>query len=198
MIQISRHRRVSNDKSLFFLWEQLPIAPATLRIHVDQGISFLLFVMLSYAQLFYIILTAFQFAFSLVTINQSLIFSFNFPLQYNCFTMLCSFQLCNNMNQLFSSVQLLSRVQLFTTPRIAARQASLSITNSRSLLKLMSIESAVYIHRSPLSEPPSYSPVLPLYAIKEHLAELLVLYNSFPLAVFHMAVCTHQSQSPWD
>ena len=40
----------------------------------------------------------------------------------------------------FSSVQLLSRVQLFTTPWIAARQASLSITNSWSSPKLMSIE----------------------------------------------------------
>ena len=39
----------------------------------------------------------------------------------------------------FSSVQLLSRVWLFATPGIAARQASLSITNSRNLLKLMSI-----------------------------------------------------------
>ena len=43
----------------------------------------------------------------------------------------------------FSSVQLLSRVRLFATPRIAARQASLSITNSQSLLKLMSIESVM-------------------------------------------------------
>ena len=47
--------------------------------------------------------------------------------------MLCQFLL-------FSSVQLLSCVQLFVTPWTAARQASLSITNSRSLLKLMSIE----------------------------------------------------------
>ena len=39
-----------------------------------------------------------------------------------------------------SSVQSLSRVQLFATPWITAHQASLSITNSRSLLKLMSIE----------------------------------------------------------
>ena len=37
----------------------------------------------------------------------------------------------------FSSVQSLSRLQLFVTPWIAARQTSLSITNSRSLLKLM-------------------------------------------------------------
>ena len=41
------------------------------------------------------------------------------------------------------SVQLLSRVQLFVTPWTAARQASLSYTNSWSLLKLMSIESAM-------------------------------------------------------
>ena len=40
----------------------------------------------------------------------------------------------------FSSVQLLSRVRLFVTPWPAARQASLSITNSPSLLKLLSIE----------------------------------------------------------
>ena len=40
----------------------------------------------------------------------------------------------------FSSVQLLSRVWFFVTPWTAARQASLSITSSRSLLKLMSIE----------------------------------------------------------
>ena len=43
----------------------------------------------------------------------------------------------------FSLVQLLSCVQLFTTPWNAAHQASLSITNSNSLLKLMSIELVV-------------------------------------------------------
>ena len=40
----------------------------------------------------------------------------------------------------FSSVQSLSYVQLFTTPRTTARQASLSITNSQSSLKLISID----------------------------------------------------------
>ena len=45
--------------------------------------------------------------------------------------------------QQFSSVQLLSCVWLFATPWTAAHQASLSITNSRSLLKLMSIESVM-------------------------------------------------------
>ena len=43
----------------------------------------------------------------------------------------------------FSSGQSLSRVRLFATPWTAAHQASLSITNSRSLSKLMSIESVM-------------------------------------------------------
>ena len=42
-----------------------------------------------------------------------------------------------------SSVQLLSCVRLFMTPWTAAHQVSLSITNSQSLLKLMSIESVI-------------------------------------------------------
>jgi len=45
--------------------------------------------------------------------------------------------------QFLCSVQSLSQVQPFATPWTAARQASLSITNSRSLLKLMSIESVM-------------------------------------------------------
>ena len=44
---------------------------------------------------------------------------------------------------MFSSVQSLSHVRLFATPLIAARQASPSITNSQSLLRLMSIESVM-------------------------------------------------------
>ena len=59
----------------------------------------------------------------------------------------------------FSSVQSLSHVRLFVTPRTAARQASLSITNSWSLLKLMSIESVMpsnhLILCCPLLFPPS-------------------------------------------
>ena len=47
------------------------------------------------------------------------------------------------VKNLISSVQSVSRVRLFATPRIAARQASLSITNSQSSLKLMCIESVM-------------------------------------------------------
>ena len=57
----------------------------------------------------------------------------------------------------FSSAQLLSSVRLFATPWIAARQASLSITNSRSLLKPMSIKSVM-----PSSHVILCHPLLPL------------------------------------
>ena len=46
----------------------------------------------------------------------------------------------DQISKYFSSVQSFSRVRLFATPWIAARQASMSITNSRSLPKFMSIE----------------------------------------------------------
>ena len=62
----------------------------------------------------------------------------------------------------FSSVQLLSCVRLFETPWTVACQASLSITNSQSLLKLMSIESVMpsnhLIFCHPLLFPPSVFP----------------------------------------
>ena len=51
------------------------------------------------------------------------------------------------------SVQSLSYVWLFATPWTAARQASLSITNSQSLLKLMSIESVMPSHHLFLCHP---------------------------------------------
>ena len=55
---------------------------------------------------------------------------------------MCSFGGYDSLNML-SSVQLLSRVRLFVTPWTAACQASLSITNFWSLLKLMPIESVM-------------------------------------------------------
>ena len=62
----------------------------------------------------------------------------------------------------FSSVQALSHVQLFATPRTAACQSSLSINDSRSLLKLMSIKSVMpsncLILCRPLLLLPSISP----------------------------------------
>ena len=68
----------------------------------------------------------------------------------------------------FSSVQLLSHVQLFATPWIPAHQASLSITNSPNLLKLMSIESVMPSNHlvlcSPLLLLPSIFPSIRVFS----------------------------------
>ena len=68
----------------------------------------------------------------------------------------------------FSSVQLLSRVQLFVTPWIAARQASLSITNSRSSLRLTAIESVMPSSHLILCRPvlllPSFPPSIRVFS----------------------------------
>ena len=71
--------------------------------------------------------------------NILVVFSFDlfFTFPFICVAFWSLLSLC------ISSVQSLSRVRLFATPWIAARQASLSITNFRSLLKLMSIESVM-------------------------------------------------------
>ena len=70
-----------------------------------------------------------------------------------------SHYLADQAFKLMSSVQSLSRVRLFVTPWTAARQASLSTTNSRSLLKLTSIKSVMpsnhFILCRPLLLPPS-------------------------------------------
>ena len=68
----------------------------------------------------------------------------------------------------FSSVQSLSHVQLFLTPWTASRQVSLFITNSRSLLKLMSIGSVMPINRLSLCRslllPPSIFPSIRVFS----------------------------------
>ena len=61
----------------------------------------------------------------------------------------------------FSSVQSLSRVWLFVTPWITARQASLSITNSQSSLKLMSIKSVMLSSHLILGRPLLLLPLIP-------------------------------------
>ena len=76
---------------------------------------------------------------------------------------MCAFQLFSVGKVVFSSVQSLSRVQLFATPWTAAHQASLSINNSWSLLKLMSIE---LVMPSQLSHPLS-SPSLPTFNLSQ-------------------------------
>ena len=71
-----------------------------------------------------------------------------------------------NTKSSFSSVRLLSHVQLFATPWTAACQASLSVTNSQSLLKLMCIESVMTSTIQP-SHPVS-SPSPPAFSLYQH------------------------------
>ena len=83
--------------------------------------------------------------FSIDSLNENFLLTF-------CFSPLAHY------SYKFSSVQSLSHVQPFATPRTAARQASLSITNSRSLSKLMSLESVVASNHLILCRP---LPLLP-------------------------------------
>ena len=83
----------------------------------------------------------------------------------------------------FSSVQSLSAVWLFATPWTTARQASLSITNSRSLPKLMSIESVMpsnnLIFCHPLLLLPSLFPSIRVFSNKSALLIRWPKYWSF-------------------
>ena len=86
-----------------------------------------------------------------------------------------------------SSVQPLSHVQLFATPWTAAHQASLSITNSRSLLKLISIESVslsnhLILHR-PFLLPPSIYPSIRVFSSESVLCIRWSKYWSFSFSI---------------
>ena len=87
----------------------------------------------------------------------------------------------------FSSVQSLSRVQLFATPWTAARQASLSITNSRSLLKLMSIEPKMPSNHPILCRPllllPSIFPSIRVFSNESVLRIRWLKYWSFSFSI---------------
>ena len=87
----------------------------------------------------------------------------------------------------FSSVQLLSHVRLFAIPWTAAHQASLSITNSRSLLKLMSIESVMpsnhLILCRPLLLPPSIFPSIRVFSNESVLPIRWPKYWSFSFSI---------------
>jgi len=84
----------------------------------------------------------------------------------------------------FSSVQSLSHVQLFATPWTTARQVSLSITNSWSLLKLMSIELVMspnhLIFCRPLLLLPSFFPSIRVFSNE---SALHIRYWSFSFSI---------------
>ena len=86
-----------------------------------------------------------------------------------------------------NSAQSLSRVRLFVTPWTAARQASLSITNSRSLLELMSIESVMpsnhFILCRPLLLLPSIFPSIRVFSNESALHIRWPKYQSFSFSI---------------
>ena len=87
----------------------------------------------------------------------------------------------------FSSVQSLTRVRFFVTPWTAAHQASLSITNSWSLLKLMSIESVMPSNRltlcRPFLLPRSIIPTIKVFSNKSVLHIRWPKYCSFSFSI---------------
>ena len=87
----------------------------------------------------------------------------------------------------FSSVELLSHIQLFETPWTAAHQVSLSITNSRSLLKLMSIESVMQSNHHILCRPlllwPSIFPTIRVFSKESVLLIRWPKYSSFSFSI---------------
>ena len=86
-----------------------------------------------------------------------------------------------------SSVQWLSRVRLFVTPWIAARQASLSITNSRSSLRLTSIQSVMPSSHLILGRPllllPPISPSIRVFSNESTLCMRWPKYWSFSFSI---------------
>ena len=89
----------------------------------------------------------------------------------------------------FSSVQSLSHVQLFATPQTTALQASLSITNSQSLLKLMSMElvmpSSHLILCHPLLLLPSIFPSIRVFSSESVYHIRQPKYWSFSFSISH-------------
>ena len=89
--------------------------------------------------------------------------------------------------QMFRSVQSLSRVWLFATIWIAAHQASLSITNSRSLLKLKSIQSVMpsshLIFRRPLLLLPPIPPSIRVFSNESTFRMRWPKYWSFSFSI---------------
>ena len=87
----------------------------------------------------------------------------------------------------FSSVQSLSHVRLFATPWITARKASLSITNSRSLSKLMCIESVIPSNHLILCRPllllPSTFPSIRVFSNESALRMRWPKYWSFSFSI---------------
>ena len=98
----------------------------------------------------------------------------------------CNFSYSSIIIYLFSSLQSLSRVQLFVIPWTAVHQASLSITNSQSLLKLMSIESVMPSNHLILCHPllpPSIFPSMRVFSKESALRSRWPKYWNFSFSI---------------
>ena len=114
-------------------------------------------------------------------------------------------QMLYQLHYQFSSAQSLSRVRLFATPWTAARQASLSITNSRSPPKPMSIESMMSSNHLILCRPllllPSIFPSIRVFsnnwAVREALVDPLfwTVWNSRGVGLFGCVLLVHPTCS---
>ena len=93
---------------------------------------------------------------------------------------------------LHASIQLLSHVRLFATPWTAECQTSLSITNSQSLLKLMSTESVMASNHlivcHPLLLPPSILPSIRVFSNESVLCNRWPKYWSFSSSISEYSV----------
>ena len=101
----------------------------------------------------------------------------------------------------FSSVRLLSRVQLFVTPWTSAHQASLSIINSRSSLRLTSIESMMPFSHLILCYPrlllPPIPPSIRVFSNESTLRMRWPKYWSFSFSIIPSKISQGWSPSEW-
>ena len=97
----------------------------------------------------------------------------------------------------FSSVQLLSHVQLLMTPRSAARQASLCIANSRSSLRLMSIELVMPSNHLILCCPLLLLPLIfPSIRVFSSESALLIRWSKYWSFSFSISVLPNEYSGP--
>ena len=105
-------------------------------------------------------------------------------------------------NAQFNSFQSLSRVWLFATPCCAAHQASLSITNSQSLLKFMSIKSVMPSNQLILCRPllllPSIFPSIRGFSNESALRIRGPKYWSFSFSISRKLSCSNGMLSWWN
>ena len=112
--------------------------------------------------------------------GRSHVYSYLYPVSSQC-------TICVSWNFQFSSVQPLSHVRLFATPWITGGQASLSITNPRRLLKLMSIKSVMpsshFILCHPLLLQPPIPPSIRVFSSESALHMRWPKYWSFSFSI---------------